>query len=105
MFGWLRRRPAAREIPEDMWQQVLLRHSARMASPEASQSAIDTLRARVGSAPARAILGQDSERRPGGVVLRGRAPGDPARAAPSPLDTLEEESETPCDTGAPESSD
>lgn len=89
----------------DMAQQVLLRHSARMASPEASQSAIDTLRARVGSAPARAILGQDSERRPGGVVLRGRAPGDPARAAPSPLDTLEEESETPCDTGAPESSD
>lgn len=89
----------------DMAQQVLLRHSARMASPEASQSAIDTLRARVGSAPARAILGQDSERRPGGVVLRGRAPGDPARTAPSPLDTLEEESETPCDTGAPESSD
>lgn len=92
----------------DMAQQVLLRHSARMASPEASQSAIDTLRARVGSAPARAILGQDSERRPGGVVLRGRAPGDPARTAPSPLDTLdtlEEESETPCDTGAPEPSD
>ena len=89
----------------DMAQQVLLRHNARMASPEASQSAIDTLRARVGSAPARAILGQDSERRPGGVVLRGRAPGDPARTAPSPLDTLEEESETPCDTGAPESSD
>ncbi|MCI5070728.1 tetratricopeptide repeat protein [Acidovorax sp.] len=89
----------------DMAQQVLLRHSARMASPEASQSAIDTLRARVGSAPARAILGQDSERRPGGVVLRGRGPGDPARTAPSPLDTLEEESETPCDTGAPESSD
>jgi CheY-like chemotaxis protein len=89
----------------DMAQQVLLRHSARMASPEASQSAIDTLRARVGSAPARAILGQDSERRPGGVVLRGRAPGDPARTAPSPLDTLEEEAETPCDTGAPEPSD
>ena len=89
----------------DMAQQVLLRHSARMASPEASQSAIDTLRARVGSAPARAILGQDSERRPGGVVLRGRGPGDPARTAPSPLDTLEEEAETPCDTGAPEPSD
>lgn len=89
----------------DMAQQVLLRHSARMASPEAFQSAIDTLRARVGSAPARAILGQDSERRPGGVVLRGRGPGDPARTAPSPLDTLEEESETPCDTGAPEPSD
>ena len=89
----------------DMAQQVLLRHSARMASPEASQSAIDTLRTRVGSAPARAILGQDSERRPGGVVLRGRAPGDPARTAPSPLDTLEEECETPCDTGAPEPSE
>jgi MtfA peptidase len=26
MFGWFRRRPAAREIPESMWQQVLLRY-------------------------------------------------------------------------------
>ena len=90
----------------DMAQQVLLRHSARMASPEASQSAIDTLRTRVGSAPARAILGQDSERRPGGVVLRGRGPSDsPARAAAPLLDTVAEEAGTPLDNGAPESGD
>lgn len=91
----------------DMAQQVLLRHSARMASPDVLQSAIDALRARVGSAPARAILGQDNERRPGGVVLRGRAPGEPpARTiAPSPLDTVVEEAGTPFDPGGTEDGD
>ena len=42
----------------DMAQQVLLRHSARMAAPEPLQAAIDALRTRMGTAPARAILGQ-----------------------------------------------
>ena len=57
----------------DMSQQVLLRHSARMASADRLQEAIDGLRSHVGNAPARAMLGQDSDRRPGGVVLRTRA--------------------------------
>ena len=56
----------------DLSQQVLLRHGARIASPEPLQEAIDALRQRIGNAPARAILGQDSERRPGGVVIRSR---------------------------------
>lgn len=73
----------------DLSQQVLLRHRARMAAPEPLQEAIDALRARVGSAPSRAILGQDSERRPGGVVLRTRGAADePARIPPPPRDSL-----------------
>ena len=74
----------------DMAQQVLLRHSARMAAPEPLQAAIDALRTRMGTAPARAILGQDSERRPGGVALRVRSSGDnaPARIPPPPQDSL-----------------
>ena len=69
----------------DMSQQVLLRHRARMASPEPLQEAIDALRARVGSTPARAILGQDSERHPGGVAIRSRNAAEPASAARPPL--------------------
>jgi len=73
----------------DLSQQVLLRHRARMAAPEPLQEAIDALRPRVGSAPSRAILGQDSERRPGGVVLRTRSAADePARIPPPPRDSL-----------------
>lgn len=54
----------------DMSQQVLLRHQARIHEPAALQSGIDQLRERCGSAPARAVLGQDSERQPGGMTLR-----------------------------------
>ncbi|MBV7539890.1 tetratricopeptide repeat-containing response regulator [Acidovorax sp. sic0104] len=73
----------------DMSQQVLLRHRARMAEPDPLQEAIDALRARVGSAPSRATLGQDSDRRPGGVVLRTRGNADePSRIAPPPRDSL-----------------
>jgi hypothetical protein len=85
----------------DMSQQVLLRHRARMASPEPLQDAIDALRARVGTAPTRAILGQDSERRPGGVVLRVRGGGDePARIPPSPQDSLAPDPAEPPDPAA-----
>lgn len=56
----------------DLSQQVLLRHGARIPSPEPLQQAIDALRLQMGTTPARAILGQDSERRPGGVVIRSR---------------------------------
>ena len=69
----------------DMSQQVLLRHRARMGSPEPLQEAIDALRARVGTTPARAILGQDSERHPGGVAIRSRNAAEPTSAARPPL--------------------
>ena len=73
----------------DMSQQVLLRHRARMAEPDPLQDAIDALRVRVGTAPSRATLGQDNDRRPGGVVLRTRGSADePARIAPAPRDSL-----------------
>ena len=39
----------------------------------ALQEQIDDLRTQCGSAPARALLGQDSERQPGGVALRATA--------------------------------
>ena len=74
-----------RKVNRLLVQQVLLRHRARMASPEPLQEAIDTLRARVGSTPARAILGQDSERHPGGVAIRSRNAAEPASAARPPL--------------------
>jgi len=66
----------------DLSQQVLLRHGARIASPEPLQEAIDALRLRIGNAPARAILGQDNERRPGGVAIRSRNAVEGAPAAP-----------------------
>lgn len=67
----------------DLSQQVLLRHGARIASPEPLQEAIDALRLRIGNAPARAILGQDNERRPGGVVIRSRNAVEGTPAAPA----------------------
>ncbi|MFN4121003.1 tetratricopeptide repeat protein [Acidovorax sp.] len=73
----------------DMSQQVLLRHSARMETADALQADVDALRQRVGNAPARAILGQENERRPGGVVLRVRGAAEgPARIPPPPKDSL-----------------
>ncbi len=73
----------------DMSQQVLLRHQARIAAPATLQEAIDALRPRVGNTPTRAILGQDSERHPGGVVLRVRGGGEgAARIPPPPRDSL-----------------
>jgi len=54
----------------DMSQQVLLRHQARISQAEPLQQQIDSLRSRCGTTPARAVLGQDSERQPGGVTLR-----------------------------------
>lgn len=73
----------------DMSQQVLLRHRARMAEPDPLQDAIDALRLRVGTAPSRATLGQDNDRRPGGVVLRTRSNADePSRIPPAPRDSL-----------------
>jgi tetratricopeptide (TPR) repeat protein len=56
----------------DMSQQVLLRHQSRIVDPTPLQQRIDELRALCGSAPARAALGQESERQPGGVILRVR---------------------------------
>ncbi|MFY3382854.1 tetratricopeptide repeat protein [Paracidovorax sp. MALMAid1276] len=83
----------------DMSQQVLLRHQARMAQPALLQDAIDALRPRVGSAPARAILGQDSERQAGGVVLRTRSTAGegPAQIAPPPRDSLAAHTPPPAD--------
>ncbi|RZJ15103.1 MAG: response regulator [Acidovorax sp.] len=83
----------------DMSQQVLLRHSARIASPEALQEAINALRSRVGSAPARAILGQESDRRPGGVAIRSRNAAElgPTPNAPGGSDLGEGEDSVPDD--------
>lgn len=87
----------------DLSQQVLLRHSARMASPTALQEAIDALRACVGNAPARAMLGQDSDdRRPGGVVLRLRGAPDEAARPPAPAveGLVDSDSAPPAEPGA-----
>ena len=86
----------------DMSQQVLLRHQSRPAGEAPSlQDAVDALRQRVGSAPARAILGADSERRPGGVVLRVRGSAEgAARLPPPPQDRLPKPTEDPADLAA-----
>lgn len=57
----------------DLSQQVLLRHRDRIEESDALQQEIDALRERCGVAPTKAVLGQDSERHPGGVVIRTRA--------------------------------
>ncbi len=69
----------------DMAQQVLLRHRERIADAEALQDRVQAVRARCGNAPTRAVLGQDGERRPGGVVIRTRTPPPPEAAASAAL--------------------
>ena len=46
------------------------------------QQQIDALRTRCGTAPSRAVLGQDSERHPGGVVIRTRTSSAEGDGAP-----------------------
>lgn len=71
----------------DMSQQVLLRQRDRMPTADALQESINRLRKRMGSTPFRAILGQDSERAPGGMALRVRTPGEDAlQSATSPAE-------------------
>ncbi len=69
----------------DMAQQVLLRHRERIADAQALQDSVQAVRARCGNAPTRAVLGQDGERRPGGVVIRTRTPPPPEAAASAAL--------------------
>ncbi|MDA8522065.1 response regulator [Acidovorax sp. NCPPB 4044] len=67
----------------DLAQQVLTRHAAKLEpdAVAAHQDTIDALRLRCGSAPARAVLGQGSERKPGELVLRAGRPGGAADGA------------------------
>lgn len=65
----------------DMAQQVLQRHRERIPDAQALQESVEAVRARCGNAPTRAVLGQDGDRRPGGVVIRTRAPAVAAAAA------------------------
>ena len=58
----------------DIAQQLLLRNKALLPDATALQEAIDLLRSQCGTTQARALLGQDSERQPGGVALRTRGP-------------------------------
>lgn len=69
----------------DMAQQVLLRQRERITDAEALQDSVQAVRARCGNAPTRAVLGQDGERRPGGVVIRTRTPPPPEAAASAAL--------------------
>ncbi len=72
----------------DMAQQVLLRHRERIADGEALQDSVQAVRARCGNAPTRAVLGQDGDRRPGGVVIRTRTPPPPESAASAALTAI-----------------
>ena len=54
----------------DVAQQMLIRNKTNMQHSDALQRTINDLRKKCGQAPARATLGQDSERHPGGVALR-----------------------------------
>ncbi|BFO56907.1 response regulator [Acidovorax sacchari] len=85
----------------DLAQQVLTRYAARLDAAVASdrQERIDALRARCGHAPARAMLGQGTERKPGELVLRsGRAPAPAAARA----DTATPARESGADEGGAE---
>jgi hypothetical protein len=78
----------------DMSQQVLLRQRDRMPTADALQESINRLRKRMGSTPIRAILGQDSERTPGGMALRVRTPGEdalPSATSPADLPPLDDD--------------
>ena len=79
----------------DMSQQVLLRHQARIAQAEPLQQQIDALRSRCGTTPARAVLGQDSERQPGGVTLRLRKRAEAKAQAAESLQAAQAPAEAP----------
>ena len=65
----------------DLSQQVLLRHRDRIEESDALQQEIDALRERCGVAPPKAVLGQDSERHPGGLSFE-PAPALPTATSP-----------------------
>lgn len=81
----------------DMAQQVLLRHRERIADGQALQDSVLAVRARCGNAPTRAVLGQDGERRPGGVVIRTRTPPPPEAAASTALAAIAARTELSAD--------
>lgn len=57
----------------DLAQQLLIRNKAQLPDAQALQETVNQLRSQCGSAPTRAILGQESERQPGAVALRTRS--------------------------------
>lgn len=57
----------------DLSQQMLLRYTDRLPQAASLQESVDQLRSQCGTAPARAILGQENERQPGAVALRTRS--------------------------------
>ncbi|MFN3376797.1 MAG: tetratricopeptide repeat protein [Burkholderiaceae bacterium] len=67
----------------DLSHQLLMRNEARIASAAALAEAVDQVRQRCGTTPARAILGQDSGRHPGGLALRVRTAASAATAGAS----------------------
>ncbi len=81
----------------DMAQQVLLRQRERIADADALQEEVQTVRARCGNAPTRAVLGQDGDRRPGGVVIRTRTPPPPEAAASAALAAIAARTELSAD--------
>lgn len=56
----------------DLSQQLLLRSTDQLPQAAALQASVNQLRSQCGTTPARAILGQESERQPGAVALRAR---------------------------------
>ncbi|WP_311223505.1 MULTISPECIES: response regulator [unclassified Acidovorax] len=70
----------------DIAQQLLSRHAARIEDVVSQQAAIDRLRARCGAGAARAVLGHDSERKPGELVLRTQAGAEAAPLRPPAVD-------------------
>lgn len=81
----------------DMAQQVLLRQRDRIADADALQDSVQAVRARCGNAPTRAVLGQDGDRRPGGVVIRTRTPPPPEAAASAALAAIAARTELSAD--------
>jgi len=81
----------------DMAQQVLLRQRERIADADALQEEVQAVRARCGNAPTRAVLGQDGDRRPGGVVIRTRTPPPPEAAASAALAAIAARTELSAD--------
>jgi tetratricopeptide (TPR) repeat protein len=73
----------------DLSHQVLHRHHAKIADAATLMKHIEGLRARCGTVPPKAVLGQESERAAGGVSLRMATPAAaaPPVAAPAPPPT------------------
>ena len=86
----------------DLSQQVLQRHQAKIPDAAALLKRVVALRARCGTVPPKAVLGQDGNRATGGVSLRMGPAAAPIAASPAPLSSPPDTAAQPSTSAQPD---